>query len=267
MITMKSKSIALFVLFFFALFPTIANAAAIHLSVAASMTDVIKELAVAYSKVHPEVSILPNFGSSGSQAKQINLGAPADLFVSANKKWMDYLVQEGKVEPKTVRIFASNSLVFIGAPKAGVSSLDEIASLPRIAIGSPQSVPAGQYAAQAMRAKGFYRNLLGKNILVMAKDVRQALLYADRGEVAGAFVYKTDALLAEHAVILFTVPAGLHAPIDYQVGLTLEGEKNEAAKSFYSYLATPAALVILKKFGFSAPSSSKGEPKKRHSRS
>lgn len=249
------KSIALTLLFFF--FPTIAQAAVINLCVAASMTDATKELAAAFHKKNPGVSILPDFGSSGSLAKQINLGAPADLFVSANKKWMAYLVQEGKIERNTVRILACNSLVFIGAPQAGVSSLAGVPSLSRIAIGSPQSVPAGQYAEQAMRAVGIYENLLQKNKLVMAKDVRQALLYADRREVAGAFVYKTDALLAEHAVILFTVPARLHDRIDYPVGLTPEGGKNKAARSFYSYLASPEALAVLEKFGFTAPPSSK----------
>ena len=212
--TMKIKSLVLVLLFFFASFPAISHAAAIRLSVAASMTDATKGLAAAYRRENPEVSILPNFGSSGSLAKQINLGAPADLFVSANTKWMAYLVQEGKVDRGSVRFFAFNSLVFVGSSKAGVSSLDELPSLSRIAIGSPQSVPAGQYAKQAMRAVGIYENLLQKNKLVMAKDVRQALLYADRGEVAGAFVYKTDALLAEHAVILFTIPARLHDRID-----------------------------------------------------
>lgn len=217
------------------------------------MTEAVKELAAAYSREHEEVSIIPNSGSSGSLAKQIVQGAPADLFISADTGWMDYLVKAGKIKRRTLQIVASNSLVFVGSAGAAVSSLDAVSSLPRIAIGSPQSVPGGQYAQQALRAAGLYEDMSARHMMVMAKDVRQALLYADRGEVDGAFVYKTDALLAERVVILFTVPAHMHDRIDYPAGLTLTGERNEAARAFHEFLAGGEALPILEKFGFSAP--------------
>ena len=108
-------------------------------------------------------------------------------------------------------------------------------------------------AAQAMRAAGVYDKLAEAKKLVMAKDVRQALLYADRGEVDGAFVYRTDALLAQHAVILYAVPADLHDPIIYPVGLTVSGEQNSEARAYYDFLASPAALKILEKYGFTPP--------------
>jgi len=235
--------------------PSIVHGAEIRLSAAASMADALKEIAAAFAKKNPGVSILPNLGSSGALAKQIAQGAPADLFISANTKWMDYLVKEGRIPARTVRFFTSNTLVFAGFSAAGVTSLDALPLLSRIAIGSPQSVPAGRYAEQVMRAAGIYEKLLAQNKLVMAKDVRQALLYADRGEVDGAFVYKTDALLAAHAAILFTVQAGLHEPIDYPLGLTPEGEGNAAARSFYDFLTGATAFAIMEKFGFSAPSS------------
>ncbi len=227
----------------------------IRLSVAASMTDAFKELNGEFVKGNPGIVILPNFASSGSLAKQIVQGAPADLYVSANKKWMDYLLQEKQVVPETVRIFARNSLVFVGAEDTPVHDLLGVATLSRIAIGSPKSVPAGQYAAQAMRAAGIYKQLEKEHKLVMAKDVRQALLYADRAEVDGAFIYKTDALLARRAVILLTVPAELHDPIAYPLGLTLAGVKNPDAQAFLAYLSTPAAVTILEKYGFTVASS------------
>lgn len=251
--TIKNKYHILLVFFFLASFPAISHCSEIRLSVAASMTDAIRELAAAFSPEHHEVSMLINSGSSGSLAKQIVHGAPADLFISANVKWMDYLVREGKINRTTVRVCAGNSLVFVGSSNIAVSSLDAIPSLSRIAIGSPQSVPAGQYAEQALRAAGFYEDLRDRNRLVMAKDVRQALLYADRGEVDGAFIYKTDALQAERAVIRFTVPQNLHDRIDYTAGLTPEGRRNEAARSFHTFLTGPEALTILVKYGFSAP--------------
>jgi molybdate transport system substrate-binding protein len=97
---------------------------------------------------------------------------------------------------------------------------------------------------------GVYAALRAGNKLVMAQDVRQALLYADRGEVAAAFVYRTDALLAQRAIILYQVPATLHDRISYPLALTRIGEKNPEAKALYDYLASPAAVAILVKYGF-----------------
>ncbi len=249
---MKSKGLIILLpllsLFFLNLSP--ARAADVRLSVAASMTDAFKALAAAFDANHPGITVLPNFGASGSLAKQIALGAPADLFISANPEWMDYLVREKEIAPATVRIFAYNTLVVVGRPKTPITSLADLLKFDRIAIGSPASVPAGQYAEQAMRSAGVYKKLLKMDKLVMAKDVRQALIYADRGEVTGALVYRTDALLAKNAVILYRVPAYLHDRIAYPLGLTIAGEANGAAKIFYTYMASPAAIKILEKYGF-----------------
>lgn len=222
----------------------------VHLSVAASMTDAFKEVDAAFIEKNKEVTMLPNFGSSGSLAKQVVQGATADLFVSANPKWMDYLATEGKMATETVRDLVTNSLVVVAPHQAAFSSLKDLDKMDRIALGSPKSVPAGQYAEQAMHAAGVYEKLATENKLIMAKDVREALLYADRGEVDAAFVYKTDALLAKKAVIIYTVPAELHDPVTYPIGLTLEGKKNNAARAFYDFLASPTAVKIFEKYGF-----------------
>ncbi len=228
------------------------QAETINLSVAASMTDAFKELMAGFKIKHPAADFLPNFASSGSLAKQIEQGAPADLFVSANPKWMKYLVEKGLIAAGSNRIFAYNQLVFVGEKKSAPISLDSLATLERIALGSPKSVPAGQYAKQAMERAGVYADLEKHKKLVMAKDVRQALMYADRGEVDGAFVYKTDALLAEHAVILFTVPKDLYDRVCYPVALTNSGAKKAMAKAFYDYLDSPEAIAILTRYGFEA---------------
>ena len=237
-------------LLLFAFVPLSVKAGEVRMSVAASMTDTVRELAGAFVEDHPGVSILPNFAASGSLAKQIVQGAPADLYISANQKWMEYLLQKKQIVPETVHVFAYNALVFVGLKGSSVRALKDVASLARIAIGSPKSVPAGQYAAQAMKAAGVYDLLIRDHKLVMAKDVRQALLYADRGEVDGAFIYRTDALLARVAVILFTVPADLHDPVAYPLGLTSAGTKNSDARAFYAFLKTPRAIKILTKYGF-----------------
>ena len=228
-------------------------AAEVKISAAASLTEVLKQLAVEFKKTNPDVSIQFNFGSSGSLAKQVSNGAPIDIFVSANDTWMDYLVKQGKISPKTVRILARNTLVFVGPKGSSVKTFADLTGLKHIALGSPKSVPAGEYAEQALKAAGIYDNLVKQNILVMAKDVRQALTYADHGDTDGAFVYQTDALQAQKAVILFSVPDAMHDKIIYPLALTSAGEINESAKLFYKFTESSAAADMLKKQGFIVP--------------
>lgn len=235
------------------LFTTTLYAEELRISVAASMTEVFKDLIGNFSKLHPEVTILPNFGPSGGLAKQITQGAPADLYVSANPKWMDFLIEQKKIDVSTKTTFSYNSLVFLGQKGNGVTAMDDLPALQRIGLGSPQSVPAGQYAQQALSKSGIYEQLLETGKLVMAKDVRQALIYADRGETDGSFVYKTDALLAIHAVILFAVPQELYDRVTYPLALTSEGTAKTSARAFYEYIGSSEAAAIIKNYGFSVP--------------
>lgn len=220
----------------------------IRLSVAASMTDAFKELVTTYEGRVQDAKLLVNFASSGALAKQIAQGAPADIYVSANPKWMNYLVEQQFIPADRVRTFAHNSLVFIGAKDAPIKKLDDITLLKRIAIGSPKSVPAGQYSEQALRAADLYEKVKAK--LILSKDVRQALMYADRGETDGAFVYKTDALLAREAVILLEVPQALYNEVTYPIAPTKAGLANAQALAFLDFLKTVQASAILKKYGF-----------------
>lgn len=224
----------------------------VSLSVAASMTNAVKDIIAQYSASDNKVDIIPNFGPSGGLAKQINQGAPTDIYISANQKWMAFLRKEKMIDPATETILAKNTLVFVGMKNPAVTKMEDIVKLRQIAIGSPKIVPAGDYAAQAMENAGVYKTMQKGNKLAMAKDVRQALAYADRGETDGAFVYKTDALLATQAVILFEVPQELYKPVTYPVALTVEGAHNKAAKAFYDYLLGPKAAKLFAKYGFSA---------------
>ena len=227
------------------------HAAKLYVSVAASMTDAFKEIIVLFSEKNPDTKVLPNFASSGSLAKQIAQGAPADLYVSANVTWMTYLIDEKNlIDDSSYRVFALNTLVFVGDPDAKISELKQITSLQKIGIGTPQSAPAGQYAKQAMDKAGIYQTLADDRKLVFAKDVRQALLYADRGEVDGSFVYRTDAMLARHAKVLFTVPAGLYDRVSYTLALTTSGRDKKEAAAFYAFMATGQVRDILKEHGF-----------------
>jgi molybdate transport system substrate-binding protein len=161
---------------------------------------------------------------------------------------MQYLVEQGRIAPGQTTTLAYNTLVFVGRPGLQVAHLGDLTRLQRIALGSTKSVPAGQYAEQALQAAGLTEQLTGK--LVLAQDVRQALVYADRGETDGAFVYKSDALLATEAKILFEVPQTLYDQVTYPLGLTQQGAGNLEAVGFFDFLQTAAARAVLLKYGF-----------------
>jgi molybdate transport system substrate-binding protein len=163
---------------------------------------------------------------------------------------MKFLGEKKMISDITNHVFAYNKLVFVGSEQSKVKEISQITELTRIAIGSPQSVPAGQYAKQAMEAVGIYSDLEKNKKLVMAKDVRQALLYADRGEVDGSFVYRTDAMLAKNAKILFTVPDELYSRVAYPLALTTAGADKTTAKEFYDFMASETTIAILEKYGF-----------------
>ncbi|APG26541.1 molybdate ABC transporter substrate-binding protein [Syntrophotalea acetylenivorans] len=239
-----------FLLLLLLLFPSTLWAGELRLSVAGSMIDVIKEVGAAFTEKHPEARLLSNFASSGALAKQLTAGAPADVYISANPKWMDYVVAQGIVPAATVGTLAYNRMVLVGRPNLSIGAMSDLNGLARIALGSPKSVPAGRYAQQALAKAGLYQSLLAEGKLIMAKDVRQALLYADRGEVDVAFVYATDALLAGQAKILLEVPAELYPRVSYPMGLTVAGADKEEALAFMEFLKGKVAKEIFVRHGF-----------------
>jgi molybdate transport system substrate-binding protein len=223
-------------------------AATISVFAAASLKEVINELSGSYAKMNPAVTFTRNYGGSGQLAKQIENGAPSDIFISANLEWMDYLKNRKLVDIASIGTFTYNTLVFAGTP-GKASSMQELTRLEKIAIGSPKSVPAGEYATEALRKAGIDKQLEKK--LVMAKDVRECLMYADRGEVDGAFVYRTDALqVAKNAKIMFTVPQDLYPRASYPLALTASGAKKPEAAAFIAFLKTSEAKAVLMKHGF-----------------
>lgn len=240
---------SLFLVLAIALYMIPAHAGEINLSVAASLREAATELAGNFAKSNDGIKFQNNFGASGALAKQIENGAPADVFISANLEWMDYLKEKKLIDEKNIGTLAYNALVFVGKPDVKVKNMQDVVTLDKIAIGSPKSVPAGQYAVEAFRKAGIDKQL--ENKLVMAKDVRECLMYAERGEVTGAFVYKTDAeQMAKNVKILFTVPQEFYARVTYPVGLTVSGSKKIEAAAFYKFLQSREAKGILIKHGF-----------------
>lgn len=238
------------VVLLFAAFSVSADAAApVRVSAAASLIDAVRDVAAAYRDERPETDPVLNFASSGALAKQISAGAAADIYISANPKWMAFLEQQGTIAAASKRVLVGNSLVFVGLTKAQVAMAD-LPALDKIALGSPKATPVGRYAEQSMTAAGVYQALATERKLVFTKDVRQALFYADRGEVDGAFVYRTDALLAAGSRVLFVVPQDLYPRVIYPAALTRSGQKNERAVAFFNYLFGRKAREIFARYGF-----------------
>ena len=154
--TVKSLALCLCLTLFLAVS---AVAGEVNLSAAASLKDALTELTDTFTKRNPAVTFRTNFGASGALAKQIENGAPADLFFSANVEWMDYLKQKKLVDDKSIATFAYNVLVFVGKPGLKVTGLPDVVKLDKIAIGSPSSVPAGDYAMQAFKKAGIDKQL------------------------------------------------------------------------------------------------------------
>jgi molybdate transport system substrate-binding protein len=225
-----------------------AMAGEITVAAGAGLKDVVNDLADAFTQGNQSLKIVKNIVVSGVLAKQLDSGAHADIVFTANREWMDYLEEKRHVDVSTITPFAYNTLVFVGKGAQRVSDISDLIKLERIAVASPKSVPAGEYAMEAIKNAGIDRQLEKK--LVMARDVRECLLYAERGEVDGAFVYKTDALLSKQVTIWFTVPQKLYSRVVYMSALTVSGAKNQDAVSFFSFLRSPEARASLSKYGF-----------------
>jgi len=238
----------LLALYLFAAGPV--HAAELHVMAASSLKEVVEELSAGFARHSPGVRVVKTYGGSGALAKQLENGAPADIFIAAHVHWAEYLKLRHLLSALTVTDFAYNTLVFAGSGSAAtkVVSLDDLLKLERIAIGSPKSVPAGQYAMEAFKNAGIDRRLAPK--LVLAKDVRECLMYAERGEVDGALVFRSDALQARKSKILFTLPQNLYSRVTYPIALTGSGANNRDALAFYRYLLGTEAKRVLAKYGF-----------------
>jgi molybdate transport system substrate-binding protein len=223
-------------------------------SVAASFRDVIQTIADDFRREHPEVTVSFNFGGSGALARQIEDGAPVDVFLSAGRPEIDRLRQKDLVAGEPVVVARNRLVVMVPAGSAwiGKTPHDLLTSpeLERIALGDPASVPFGAYAKQALTATGIWDTISGR--AVYAADVRQALAYADDGSVDAAVVYATDARIAKSAKLLGEVPGAADLKIE-ALAVRLKRSTLSASARFLEALASPAARKALTDAGFVPP--------------
>lgn len=219
---------------------------------AASLTNALTDIAKLWQQSgHPAPQL--DFAASSTLAKQIEAGAPADLFASADVPWMDELASHGLLEPGTRLDLLGNELVLI-APKghAFKVSMDPAFGFPgsfegKLCTGEPKSVPVGRYAQQSLQALGWWDGLQGR--IVGTEDVRAALAFVEQGECSVGIVYATDAAISSKVVVIATFPAATHQPIIYPFAL-LKGAGAESRALLEFMKSSPSAGAIFNQYGF-----------------
>jgi molybdate transport system substrate-binding protein len=223
----------------------------VNVFAAASLTESLKEVASSYSK-GSEDKIVFSFGASSTLARQIEEGAPADIFFSADEAKMDALEKNGLIISTTRRSRLSNTLVIVVAAEAGASvrSPKDLAEprIKRIALGDPRAVPIGVYAKQFLEKLGLWKSIEPK--VVAAENVRAALAAVETGDAEASIVYKTDAMVSKRVKVVFEVPLSEGPRISYPMALVKAGKEPDSAKKFLDYLNSKPAGQIFEKHGF-----------------
>jgi molybdate transport system substrate-binding protein len=219
---------------------------------AASLTNVLQDLGDAFTK-ETSIAVKFSFAASSTLARQIENGAPADIFISADSNWMDYLQARHLIQDSTRHDIVGNRLVLIGPADSTVNlkiepnfALAAALGQGRLATGDPAAVPAGRYAQAALTKLGVWKDVEGR--IVRADSVRSALSFVDRGEAPLGIVYETDALIDKNVRVIDVFPADSHAPIIYPVALTRVAQPGAA--KFAAFIASPAAAQLFKSYGF-----------------
>ncbi len=219
---------------------------------AASLTDVLGRLGDEFTK-STSVPVRFSFAASSILARQIEAGAGADIFVSADQQWMDYLQQAGRIEGASRRDLLGNRLALIAPADSRIElkvepgfALSRALGDGRLATGDPDSVPVGRYARSALTSLGVWNDVADR--LVRAEDVRHALMFVARGEAPLGIVYETDAHVDKRVRIVGLFPADSHPPITYPVALTA-GAGPDAAR-FVEFIRSAAARPTFESFGF-----------------
>ena len=234
------------------------EAGTIRVFAAASLADALADVAQTYRASNGQRITAVHAGSS-TLARQIEAGARADIFLSADEHWMDYLQSRGLIDPPSRRGLLKNRLVVVVPKltrnKVGLKVARDLRSLTQIgpgrfAVGDPAHVPAGRYARSALERLGLWRHVRGR--LAAAADTRAALALVERGEAIAGFVYLTDALASQTVSIAARFPDNSGPAISYPIAMTKTGN-SPAARALYEFMTGPVAQEIFKRHGFEIP--------------
>jgi molybdate transport system substrate-binding protein len=193
------------------------------------------------------------YGSSGSLARKIELGAPADVFLSASKRWGTYLEGRKNILPESRRALAGNSLVCV-VPLSSPIRFSHPADLSRavkISLGDPAHVPAGIYAHESLAKLKLLRNLSEKGKLIFSPNVRAALILVERKQVSAGIVYKSDAMFSKHTRMAFEFPPDTYTPIIYDGSVVSASGKKDTATAFLDFMMSKVGANVFHRWGFS----------------
>jgi len=239
------------ILAFAILTAAVATAVEVTVFAAASLSDAFKEIAPLYATASGN-TLRFNFGASGTLARQIKEGAPADVIFSADELRVDQLEKAGLLLPGTRRALVANTLVVVVSAEGGVpvKALDDLAgaAVRRIAIGEPATVPVGTYTKEYLQKTGDWKKLIDK--MVPLDTVRAALAAVEAGNADAGFVYKTDALVSKKVKIAIEVPRAEGPKITYPVAVLKDAKQAEAARALVEFLAGAEAQKVFAKYGF-----------------
>ncbi|SLM63790.1 MULTISPECIES: molybdate ABC transporter substrate-binding protein [Dickeya] len=221
---------------------------------AASLTNALQDIAALYQK-EKQVSIVASYASSSTLARQIEQGAPADVFISADQQWMDYAQGKQLLEEGSRVTLLGNQLVVI-APKSAdtkgfkIEEKTDWKSLlkgGRLSVGDPDHVPAGLYAKEALQTLNAWETL--SPLMARANDVRAAMALVEREEAPLGIVYGSDAVASTKVKVVGIFPENTHKPVEYPLAV-IKGRNTPVVNAFAEYLKTPQAAAVFKQYGF-----------------
>jgi molybdate transport system substrate-binding protein len=231
------------------------------ISAAISLKEALDEIQIPFQTYHPDTTLHFNLSGSGTLQRQIEQGAPVDVFISASPKEMDSLEAKGLILAGTRRDLAKNRVVLVvPSGESGIKSFQDLtrAEIKFIAVGEPQTVPAGKYAQEVLTHFGIYDDLKSK--LVLAKDVRQVLTYVATGNADAGIVYATDAQTTTRVKVAAIAPEESHSPVIYPAAVIKSSKNPSAAKEFIEFLLGARARAVFDKYGFTPAGSGAAGP-------
>lgn len=222
----------------------------LSISAAASLKEAMEKIEKDYEKSNPNVDLVVNFGGSGSLQKQIEQGAPCDVFISAGKKQMDALDDGNLLVEGTYKDLVKNDLVLITNKDSNIKNIDDLNTnkVKHVAIGEPDSVPAGKYADEVLTNLNI-KSLINDK-LVFAKDVKEVLAWTQSKNAEVGFVYYSDALNSKDIKIIETTKEDTHSPIIYPIAVIKDSKEVDESKKFEEFLLSDKGQDILKDFGY-----------------
>ncbi|CNH17385.1 molybdate transporter periplasmic protein [Yersinia thracica] len=237
-----------------AAFSSSAMAADMTVFAAASLTNALQDIAAQYKK-EKQVDVVASYASSSTLARQIEQGAPADLFISADQQWMDYAIDKQQMVANTRYTLLGNELVLIAPKDSQIDKVEidkktdwkKLLDGGRLAVGDPDHVPAGIYAKESLENLGAWTTLAPE--MARANNVRSAMALVERAEAPLGIVYGSDAIASDKVKVVGVFPAASHKPVEYPMAV-VKGHENPTVTAFYDYLKSPAAAVIFEKYGF-----------------